>query len=444
MCRYIDPNTNQAITDTVFQRAQPFSEGLAVVQVDGLYGYVDPFGKMVIPPTFEQASDFRQGMAEVFDGKQVALIDRQGREIIRTDFRRAIPVGPNVVMAIQDDKSQVQPGSDSYFFYRTRLWRPPEDEDVPVFSRAGLFDLKTGWIDTPPMRAFRPIPGSSDSFWFQIAEPGPTWNRYDWGLMRADGSWILPPQFLDVVPFGKGQSLALVAKGKERIGHDSNFGWELGHNTSGGEGILDAGGRWLGGQTYADVGLTKKREPLVFVEGDWMSIQMDGSLNPTEETPANFLLPNHGVFGYDIKSNERAYDDDPLTCEDGAAVLFSEKSDAPEADKRWSGHPYNLRWGLKDPQGHIMVPAEHRYISCPQHGVAMVPDFDRRQWCPIGSGQTHRTGSSCQDQLWTTMIREMVYAETLSADPFENSVRFWQKDLLSTLFPELVKPTEYH
>ncbi len=48
-----------------FSRASPFAHGLAVVQIDGKYGYIDRTGKFVIKPQFSEASRFVRGLAAV-------------------------------------------------------------------------------------------------------------------------------------------------------------------------------------------------------------------------------------------------------------------------------------------------------------------------------------------------------------------------------------------
>jgi hypothetical protein len=61
-----------------------FSEGLACVKVDGAgYGYIDKQGKFVIPPQFDRAQEFSEGLAWVVtnDGK-IGWIDKAGRWVV--------------------------------------------------------------------------------------------------------------------------------------------------------------------------------------------------------------------------------------------------------------------------------------------------------------------------------------------------------------------------
>ncbi|HET9943842.1 MAG TPA: WG repeat-containing protein, partial [Terriglobia bacterium] len=60
--RYVDLRGN--VVSTSFSFAEQFSEGLALVRPtwNGPYGYIDVDGRVVIPPRFEQADSFSNGM----------------------------------------------------------------------------------------------------------------------------------------------------------------------------------------------------------------------------------------------------------------------------------------------------------------------------------------------------------------------------------------------
>ena len=48
-----------------FDYAADFSEGLAAVQQDGRYGYIDTDGNWVVEPTYTNAGRFSEGFARV-------------------------------------------------------------------------------------------------------------------------------------------------------------------------------------------------------------------------------------------------------------------------------------------------------------------------------------------------------------------------------------------
>jgi len=85
-----------------WRHVRPFSEGLAACRIDGKYGFFDRQGKLVIPPRYDEASDFREGLAAVgvdtgsrpypkadHTSKVYGFIDKNGREVVQPTFRWA-------------------------------------------------------------------------------------------------------------------------------------------------------------------------------------------------------------------------------------------------------------------------------------------------------------------------------------------------------------------
>ena len=70
-----------------FDFALPFSEGLARVQQGALWGYIHKTGKAAIPLRYENARDFHEGLAEVMVANQWEYIDRDGSVAIKPAFR---------------------------------------------------------------------------------------------------------------------------------------------------------------------------------------------------------------------------------------------------------------------------------------------------------------------------------------------------------------------
>lgn len=78
------------LTDEIFYSVEPFSEGrAAVIRKKGeQYGYIDETGNMVIPPSYDRAEPFHEERAAVNIDKKWGFIDRSGTMVIAPQFRK--------------------------------------------------------------------------------------------------------------------------------------------------------------------------------------------------------------------------------------------------------------------------------------------------------------------------------------------------------------------
>nr|MBA3804518.1 WG repeat-containing protein [Acidobacteriota bacterium] len=58
-----------------------FSEGLALVDVDYKFGFIDKTGKIVIKPMYDAAGNFSNGITPVQIGSMHGYIDKTGKYI---------------------------------------------------------------------------------------------------------------------------------------------------------------------------------------------------------------------------------------------------------------------------------------------------------------------------------------------------------------------------
>ncbi len=61
-------------------------DALYLVRDNGLYGYVNSKGEIVIKPQFEFAYDFSENLAMIRDNEKLAYIDRSGNIVLQTDY----------------------------------------------------------------------------------------------------------------------------------------------------------------------------------------------------------------------------------------------------------------------------------------------------------------------------------------------------------------------
>jgi len=79
-----------------FDKAYNFSEGLAAVLIDELWGYIDKNGEFVIEPKFQDIGKFSEGLAsatinEGFDERKYGYIDKTGNFVIEPKYDWAPP-----------------------------------------------------------------------------------------------------------------------------------------------------------------------------------------------------------------------------------------------------------------------------------------------------------------------------------------------------------------
>ena len=142
-----------------FEKAEPFHHGLAAVRIDGLWGYIDYEGRVVIEPRFERAPPpFRD---RHFAGLGPGL-DREGREVFK----------------------QRRQGSEGLF--------PFNEGGIQAWDgRWGFRDSDTGEVVIPAQF------GGVHPFWGDYAA-AMTWIEGTggrWGLIDRAGSWVLEPTY---------------------------------------------------------------------------------------------------------------------------------------------------------------------------------------------------------------------------------------------------------
>ena len=86
---FID-SLGQLAIPPLYEGAQEFSEGLCAVRMNGLYGFINNRGEMVIEPTYDYATAFIEGLALVFVYNKPCFIDHNGKVIIPTHYKEMI------------------------------------------------------------------------------------------------------------------------------------------------------------------------------------------------------------------------------------------------------------------------------------------------------------------------------------------------------------------
>lgn len=84
-----------------FEEAAEFVDGLAKVKEHGLYGYIDKTGNYVIEPSFYEATDFKNGIALVKVSGEYISIDTAGKKVSMPLDAKEPAVSPFIRIPIQ-------------------------------------------------------------------------------------------------------------------------------------------------------------------------------------------------------------------------------------------------------------------------------------------------------------------------------------------------------
>lgn len=279
-----------------FDDTDAFSDGLAAVTLDGKVGYINAAGDFVIRPQFELAGAFKLGRAAAGSRDGLGLIDGSGKWLVRPMFSQVKILTRDVVLA-----APVSPSQPAYTSIYERS-----------LSGAGLYHIQKGWLTNPEYVLQPYSDGDTELVW--ALEPRGTLGTWDdlYGLMSADGTWVIEPSFTWVGKLisglapvqgwidGELRSGALNASGEIVIPFDFNF---LSHleegflreampGSDGAKiGIVNRRGELLAGRYFDEIDRPDRferydHEPFDFFSvrdgSTWKTLTRDGQLLPDQ------------------------------------------------------------------------------------------------------------------------------------------------------------------
>jgi hypothetical protein len=182
---------------------RPFVDGLARVRSGGLYGYMDRSGKLAIPARFASAEDFSEGFAlACAKGAGCGWIDRSGRGAIGPGFMAGEPVRGGIACAI----TQMGMGRLRAVLVRADGGRlPGEFEGCGRYSE-GLVAVRTkagwGWVDGAGRGVIPPRFTRAGDFGSGLAPAEEGGGLC--GYVDRAGRFVIPPAYRTCGPFSGG------------------------------------------------------------------------------------------------------------------------------------------------------------------------------------------------------------------------------------------------
>jgi hypothetical protein len=179
-----------------YREIQPFREGLAAVNQDGRWGYIDRLGATIIPFEFDYAFAFVGGAAPVMVEGWWGLIDRQGAYLIDPiyDHMRPAGAGPYIQFETGGRIGLIDAGGE--------IIVPPAFDDIYPISEglvgisldglSGYYDVAAGEI------AIDPVYDMAAPFSGGVAE---VWRNGEVGLINREGEITVAFEEMDQSPF---------------------------------------------------------------------------------------------------------------------------------------------------------------------------------------------------------------------------------------------------
>ena len=83
---FIDWGGNTVITTSNYEDVKDFSDGLAGVQLNDKWGFINLKGEQIIPALFNATGNFSEDICAVQSGEKWGYIDKKGKWIIEARF----------------------------------------------------------------------------------------------------------------------------------------------------------------------------------------------------------------------------------------------------------------------------------------------------------------------------------------------------------------------
>lgn len=441
LCGYVLHRSKTEVIPRRYERAMPFSEGLAAVLVDGRFGYIDLNGEMVLEPRFDLAGAFEHGLAEILMGKHTGVINRKGEIVVAPKFARSIPFTEDVVLAREGEWGDSRAPAKAVLD-KNGFWLSPGQ--MGLYRTAGPGE--EGWITKPEYR-FKFFAHAGEGY-------GLIWARFSntrrtlFGLMRADGSWQVEPAYTIVQRLQDGRAIVkqgpwppkesyktagtklhliegyagavdtngilVVPTKHEKLSNFGPRGYSIVRHGAL-YGLLDLSGRLLGGKYFDEVEGWAFGPPRGRIGSVWYDLQSESEPTASATQSRVTKVTHELVPASPVNSSE-------LRRKKGAP---SSSLDCPGGGKIFRSGEF---WGFKNPSGKVVIAAIYPAIDCFYGKRAWVPIESRQRWCQIGLDGVLIESSECRAEHYPLRVPEHT-PERFDPNPYKNSV-LWTAALL--------------
>jgi hypothetical protein len=377
--RYLNSETKQEIIPARFERAMPFSEGVAAVSIGGRFGYIDERGEIVIEPRFDLAGGFAHGLAEILIGDKTGVINRKGEIVVAPMFRRAVPLTSEVIVAVE---GTWQSGYDAGF---EKL--PGFAESAFGLQNSGLYHIAGHWVRDPNLKHVGPFDKEGRGL-IWASEP----NSDLYGLLASNGEWIVQPQYVFADALSDKRAIvrkrvdgALLSGAVDPTGQIvvplrswALFNWKNGWGVAqesyqgGKQALVDTNGNLIGGRYFDRVERAEQGDiAAVLIDGRWLGLDRAGNIVTNPNNGRVIASCPNGVRVISIEGKVQIIDSGGQPT---APYLFEPLVRRPTCDTPFSVN-LNGSWGFVGVDGHLLFdPPAFKNQYDFENGYAVVSD----------------------------------------------------------------------
>lgn len=189
-----------------WSNVRPYSEGLAAVEQDGKWGFINEAGKIVIPCVYREVGDFHNGRAAVREASTFSYIDPDGDIAVKAAYTSAGIFGSDMAFVEQDGKQ--------YTIDKVGQKITSWGNERGTYYSEGFAVIKSGntcsYYDTTRKRRFtgfedaRPFSGGMAA----VKKDGL------WGYINTDGVMAILPRFVEAGEFSQDRAPVRDTSGK--------------------------------------------------------------------------------------------------------------------------------------------------------------------------------------------------------------------------------------
>jgi hypothetical protein len=363
LCRYVSKNSKREIIPARFERAMPFSEGLAAVRIGGRFGYIDERGEIAIQPQFDLAGDFIQGLAEILVGDKTGIINRRGEIVVQPMFQRAIPLTSQVIIAVE--------GAWRSAYYAGFEKLPRLAESFPFLGKVGLYHVAGHWVRKPDLKHIGEFDREGRGLIWASDRVGVR-DRPLYGLLASNGDWIIEPQYVYAGPLMSDRAtVRKLVDGVELSGAVDPTGqikvalgtWSLSYWVNGlaiaresnqsdaKQALIDRNGNILSGRYFDKVDRAETGDiSKVLIDGRWAGIDRAGNIVPNADNSKVLGSCPNGVRAISVDGKVQIID---ASGQPTSSHLFEPLTGRLACDRPTSVKLNGL-WGFVGLDGHLL------------------------------------------------------------------------------------------